>query len=172
MKDKIPEVKNIGKLPHYRFYKDGKMVKDFGGQFTDDFLKAAVNSIVVKTKPKTEGPEVITSDYHTPGQVLVVTKEDQYKTILSIPDVLIVVNMYDYEKISKEMVPVFSKYAEQYKNAIFCSIDVIACKGTIRACFGATRLPSFRFFKNGEKLKEWAGKEPEYLLSLLKQFIK
>jgi thioredoxin-like negative regulator of GroEL len=172
MKDKIAEVKSIGKLPHYRFFKDGKMVKDFGGQYTDDFLRAAVNSIVVKARPKNEGPEIITSDYHTPGQVVVLTKEDQYKTILSIPDVLIIVNMYDYEKISKEMVPVFTKFAEEYKNAIFCSIDVIKQKDSIRSCFGATRLPSFRFFKNGEKLKEWQGREPDYLLNLIKQFIK
>jgi hypothetical protein len=172
MKEKIPEIAKFTKLPHFRFYKEGKMVKEFGGQFQDDYLKSAITNIVLKAKPKEESADVITSEFHVPGKVVVLTKEEVLKKILSIPDVLIILNYYDNEKISQEMIPSYNKFADQFQNAIFCSIDVIACKNSIRSCYGATRLPSFRFFKNGEKLKEWQGKDPEYLLSLIKQWLK
>jgi thiol-disulfide isomerase/thioredoxin/peroxiredoxin len=172
MKASIPSIAAITNLPYFRFYKDGKLAKEFGGQFQDDYLRAAVHGIVVKAKPKAAGVDVVTSDFHTPGKVVVLTKEETYKTILSIPDVLIVINMYDHEKISQDMIQPFCKTAEKFHNAIFCSIDVNACRNSIRSCFGATRLPSFRFFKNGEKLKEWQGREPEYVDKLVIQFLK
>jgi thiol-disulfide isomerase/thioredoxin len=172
MKSSIPSIAGITNLPYFRFYKDARLVKEFGGQFQDDYLRAAVYGIVVKAKPKATAVDVVTSDFHTPGKVVVLTKEDQYKTILSIPDVLIIVNMYDHEKISQDMREPFIKAADKFHNAIFCQIDVNACKTSIRACYGATRLPSFRFFKNGEKLKEWQGREPEYVEKLVLQFLK
>jgi len=172
MKSKIPDITMITKLPFFRFYKDGKMIKDFGGQFMEDTLRAAVTSIVVKAKPKPQAKGVATTGFHTPGNVLNVTTEDMYKTLLSIPDHLIIVNFYNHEKISQEMIPVFAQLASQNDTAVFATIDVNASKNSIRACTGATRLPAFRFFKNGDRIKEWMGNSAEYLENLVKQYNK
>jgi len=172
MKDKILDIANVPKVPYFRFYKDGKMIKDFGGQFMEDNLRAAVTNIVIKSKPKPPPKGVANTGIHSPGAVLIVTTEDMYKSILSVPDTLIVVNFYNHEKISQDMIPVFADLAVDHTTVVFCSIDVNACKNSIRACTGATRLPAFRFFKNGDRLKEWMGNSGEYLENLIKQYNK
>jgi len=174
MKDKILDIANVSKVPYFRFYKDGKMIKDFGGQFMEDTLRAAVTNIVIKAKPKPPPKGVANTGLHSPGVVLNLTTDDMYKNILSVPDVLIVVNFYNHEKISQDMIPAYAEIAKnpEFHSAVFCKIDVNACKNTIRACAGATRLPAFRFFKNGDRLKEWMGNDPDYLENLIKQYNK
>jgi len=139
----------------------------------EDTLRAAVTSIVVKARPKKVAKELATSDgLHTAGKVLVLTTEDLFRNILGVPNTLIVLNFYNHEKISQDMRAPFAKCAADHLGVIFASIDVNACKNSIRACVGATRLPAFRFFRNGDRLKEWMGKDPEYLEGLVKQYNK
>jgi len=168
----IPGISEYVKVPHYLFYKEGKLVKDFGGQFQEHTLQAAVSTIVVKARPKTTPKAVATSGLHTPGQVLAVSSEDLYRAVLGTPETLIIVNFYDHEKISQDMIPAFAKCAGDYLGVIFASVDVNACKKSIKAVTASMRLPNFRFYRNGDKLKDWQGRDPEYLEGLIKQYYK
>jgi len=172
MREKILDLANVTKLPYFRFYKDGKMVKDFGGQFMEDNLRAAVTNIVVKARPKPQPLGIATTGLHAPGEVLNLTSEETFRNLLAIPDTLVVVNYFNHEKISQDMIPHFADLCGKYHTLVFAKIDVNACKNSIRSCTGVLRLPTFRFYKNGERVKEWMGKDPDYLEGLIQKFHK
>eukprot|EP01124_Arcella_intermedia_P011446 TRINITY_DN17847_c0_g1_i1.p1 TRINITY_DN17847_c0_g1~~TRINITY_DN17847_c0_g1_i1.p1 ORF type:complete len:491 (+),score=92.69 TRINITY_DN17847_c0_g1_i1:28-1500(+) len=163
------------RLPHWRFYKEAKMIKEFGGQFQENTLRAAFATIIAKEKAHLRAAQdggIAHSKWHKPGHVLKVTADEVYTGLLQLEDTLVVINFYNHEKISQDMIPVFADLATHYPQAIFVSVDVNASRAKVRACASATRLPAFRFFKNGDRLKEWQGKDKEYLEALIKQFLK
>jgi thioredoxin 1 len=52
--------------------------------------------------------------------------------------------------------PEFEKLSKEYPGAIFVKVDVDAQEGISQMC-GIRAMPTFQFFKNGEKVDELMG---------------
>ena len=52
--------------------------------------------------------------------------------------------------------PAFEKMSNEFPGAIFVKVDVDAQEGISRMC-GIRAMPTFQFFKNGEKVDELQG---------------
>ncbi|XP_077981549.1 thioredoxin-like [Glandiceps talaboti] len=62
--------------------------------------------------------------------------------------------------------PIFKEMAPEYPDVVFLKVDVDVNKDTSQAC-GISCMPTFQFYKNGEKVDEFSGASKEKLEAAL-----
>lgn len=68
----------------------------------------------------------------------------------------------------KRISPIYADLSEQYSGVVFLKIDVDDCQQTARS-YGVSSMPTFQFFKNGTKLAEFSGADPDQLRRNIEQ---
>uniref|UniRef100_A0A8C6WUN3 Thioredoxin n=1 Tax=Neogobius melanostomus TaxID=47308 RepID=A0A8C6WUN3_9GOBI len=62
----------------------------------------------------------------------------------------------------KMIAPVFEKMADENKDVVFLKVDVDEASDVSEKC-GISSMPTFQFYKNGEKLEQFSGASEEKL---------
>jgi thioredoxin 1 len=70
----------------------------------------------------------------------------------------------------KVIAPVVAKYSEEYTQAAFYKVDVDEVSDVAQE-LGIRAMPTFLFFKNGEKVEEVVGANPAAILNSIKKHL-
>ena len=71
----------------------------------------------------------------------------------------------------QRIAPVFAKLAEEMPDIVFVKVDVDENEETAGAC-GISCMPTFQFYKGGEKVHEFSGASEEKIREALAQYNK
>ena len=66
--------------------------------------------------------------------------------------------------------PIYEKMAGDYPNAIFVKIDVDEASDLAERC-GISAMPTFQFYKGGEKAHEFSGASEDKLKTTVEKYI-
>ncbi|KAK6494054.1 thioredoxin-like [Huso huso] len=64
---------------------------------------------------------------------------------------------------------VFRKLAEEHKDVVFLKVDVDDAQDVAEMC-KVSSMPTFQFFKNGQKVEEFSGANKDKLLEMLMKY--
>nr|2YPM_A Chain A, LAFCA THIOREDOXIN [synthetic construct] len=102
--------------------------------------------------------------------VIQVTNKDEFESILSEADKLVVVDFTaTWCGPCKMIAPKFEELSEEYPdNVVFLKVDVDEVED-VAAEYGISAMPTFQFFKNGKKVDELTGANQEKLKAMIKK---
>jgi len=66
--------------------------------------------------------------------------------------------------------PIFESYATEFPNAILVKVDVDAASDVAEKC-GIQAMPTFQFYKNGEKIAEFSGADQHKLKTTIQKHL-
>ncbi|MGH0123853.1 UNVERIFIED_CONTAM: hypothetical protein FKN15_063403 [Acipenser sinensis] len=69
----------------------------------------------------------------------------------------------------KMISPVFEELAQDHKDVVFLKVDVDDAQDVAEMC-KVSSMPTFQFFKNGQKVEEFSGANKDKLLEMLKKY--
>ncbi|XP_033890742.2 thioredoxin-like isoform X1 [Acipenser ruthenus] len=69
----------------------------------------------------------------------------------------------------KMISPVFEKLAEEHKDVVFLKVDVDDAQDVAEMC-KVSSMPTFQFFKNGQKVEEFSGANKDKLSEMLMKY--
>ncbi|KAK1175786.1 thioredoxin-like [Acipenser oxyrinchus oxyrinchus] len=69
----------------------------------------------------------------------------------------------------KMISPVFEKLAEEHKDVVFLKVDVDDAQDVAEMC-KVNSMPTFQFFKNGQKVDDFSGANKDKLLEMLMKY--
>ena len=98
------------------------------------------------------------------------TKEEFDKVLAEAGDKLVVVDFTaTWCGPCQRIAPVFVKMAEEMGDVVFVKVDVDENDETSQAC-GISCMPTFQFYKAGEKVHEFSGASEEKIKSAVAQY--
>jgi len=177
---------DIPLFPFFHFYINGQKIKEVANpsqEYLQELAKIYSHSEMylvnvsrnlynTKYKYLENDGEIFESDEYIPlipGKIVHVKNELQYQTIMSLKGKLMVINISTEDGPCKNIIPTFERLAEKHINAIFVYIDYLKCKHKIRAISDVNRYPMFRFYRNGERIRQFSGDSPGYLETIVIQ---
>ena len=93
------------------------------------------------------------------------SETDFHAVMESAGNRLVVVDCYaDWCPPCQAMVPIFDELSKEYPNVVFCKVDTERAP-RIKTELGVWALPTFTFFKNGEKVGSFMGAREDLLRS-------
>ena len=108
----------------------------------------------------------IQKSYNNNMSVIHCASETDFHAVMeSAGNRLVVVDCYaDWCPPCQAMVPIFDELSKEYPNVVFCKVDTERAP-RIKTELGVWALPTFTFFKNGEKVGSFMGAREDLLRS-------
>ncbi|KAI8987441.1 PITH domain-containing protein [Mycotypha africana] len=100
-----------------------------------------------------------------------ISTPNDFRTLLTASkDKLVVIDFFaTWCGPCKMIAPFYTQLSTKYPQAVFAKVDVDQLKEVAAAC-KVTSMPTFQFYKNGNKLAEMKGANPQQLEKYVKEF--